>query len=290
MMGIQRVTLGGLLVTLILLTSTDSSAQSSRKKAPTLPQALEQLELAKTQFESDCNQAADKVVAAFGSLAEAVDRDRSISVADRATIQKDLRMALADFERDRSLRPIPALQPAYSAYIITVRKSYYALLAKYDRVIRLLPREDERKPPLEAEVDELAQKVNRLDLLQPGRTWIGYRADFNAGPQLKAVSGNRYRLVQDRPVNVDFTFQVTERKGDSFRGIITQEEGRFRAEVEGRFDGVIIKMGMTRMLAGAPRQFEYAGKLVGSLGMLQLRGNRADRRYTEGELVLQLRE
>lgn len=287
--AVRRVLERLVLAALILAMPNIAIAQGS-KRAMTPRQALAQLETAKERFESDREKAARKVLDAFDALAEAVDRDRTLTVVDRATIQKDLRFAREAFDRDRTLRPIPELQPAYATYILTVRKSYYGLLAKYERALRLLPSSDERKAPLEEEVADLARTVNRLDLFQPGRTWLGYRADFNAGPHAEPdATGRRYRLVPDQPVNVEFTLRVDSRKGDTFEGEITQNGGAFRAEVHGTFDGVNLRMKMVRMLHGAPRQFEYAGRVVGSLGMLNLRGIKADGKYTEGEVALQLR-
>ena len=102
-----------------------------------------------------------------------------------------------------------------------------------------------------------------------------------------STNTSRYQIIQDNPVNVDFTFKVTKRARNSFLGEIAQNGGAFRTEVEGKLDGVNLKMKMIRRFHGAPHNFEFGGQVVGSLGQLSMRGFKIDGVYTEGQIVLQ---
>ncbi len=263
----------------------------SAKAESALNRAIASLDRSRARFEEDVLAAGERMGAAFDRLSMAVEKDRSIPVSDRVLIQKDLRAARDEFESEGRLRPILPLQPALVAYTISTRKSFQQLANAYGKVLAQLPRSDPRTTAYEDELEALTLRVNRSDMMQPGKTWVGYRSDLQAPPTVRVDPKNprRHQLVEDKPVNVEFTFTITRREGSNFLGEIAMNDGAFKAEVAGTFDGVNLRMEMIRMLRGAPRQFQFAGQAVGCLGSLNMRGYRTDQRYTEGQVLLQFR-
>ena len=183
------------------------------------------------------------------------------------------------------------MQDIYVQYIVAVRTGYYSLLERDDQALSLVPAGDNQRQDLEKGVDRLTVEVNRIDMLQPGKVWRGYRSDFKPPPRLvpNGIWMRRWHVEQDKAVNVDFNFKVTERKGNRFIGEVSQSVGGFIAEVEGKFDGVNLEMAMTRMIRGEPRQFEYSGTVVGSLGFLAMQGIKTDGNATAGNIVIELK-
>ena len=182
------------------------------------------------------------------------------------------------------------MQEIYVQYIVAVRAGYYSLLNSYDQALRLVPAGDPQREALEKDVDSLTVEVNRIDMLQPGKIWRGFRSDLKPPPRLvpNGIWMRRWHVEQDKAVNVDFNFKVTKRKGSRFVGEVSQNGGGFIAEVEGKFDGVNLEMAMTRMIRGEPRQFEYSGQVVGSLGFLSMQGIKTDGKATAGNIMIEL--
>lgn len=276
------------------LTAVDAVAQarggSRNRRAASLSQAMSRLEKDKSAFEAAKQGAMRRVSAEFGALIKGVQQSDDIEITDRGALLKELRDAKAEFESNQKLTPSPLLQNVYAAYIVAVRARYYALLNGYEQALALMPVADERRAGLEKEVDQLSGEVNRLDMLQPGKTWRGYRSDVKPPPRLvpNGIWMRNWHIVQDKAVNVDFSFKVTSRKGGRFLGQISQSGGGFIGAVEGTFDGVNLAMKMTDTIRGEPRHFEYAGQVVGALGFLSLQGYKTDGNYTEGNVVIQL--
>ncbi len=87
-------------------------------------------------------------------------------------------------------------------------------------------------------------------------------------------------------MNVEFTLKINKRDGKRVEGEVTQNEGRFRAEVVGTFDGVVLSIGMQRVLQGAWRNFEYQGPIIGEYGLLNMRGIKTNKIMTSGTIML----
>ena len=65
---------------------------------------------------------------------------------------------------------------------------------------------------------ELTREINRTDMLPPNQKWIGYCSDFVGSKRIEQAKKIQegYRVVEDAPVNVDWTFLVTQREGTWF--------------------------------------------------------------------------
>jgi hypothetical protein len=255
-----------------------------------LPEVLDQLSKDKEAFQARKEKAVRAVSASFNTLIKEVQRIDDIDLADRAAMLKELREAKDAFEKNQKLTPSPLMQNTYAQYIVAVRASYYSLLARYDQATQLIPAGDNQRETLEKEVAQLTVEVNRIDMLQPGKIWRGFRSDVKPPPRLvpNGIWMRQWHIEQDKAVNVDFNFKVTKRQGNRFVGEVSQSGGGFIAEVQGTFDGVNLEMAMTQMIRGEPRQFEYSGQVVGSLGFLTMQGIKTDGNATAGNIVIEL--
>ncbi len=266
-------------------------SRSRGKRSVDLPQLLDRLSRDKDAFEFKKKSAAQRVSASFNALIKDVQRIDDIDLAERAAILQELRDARDRFDKNQTLTPSPFMQGIYIQYIVAVRTGYYSLLERYDQVLHIMAAGDSQREAIEKDVARLTVEVNRIDMLQPGKTWRGFRSDFKPPPRLvpNGIWMRRWHLEQDKAVNVDFNFKVTKRRGNGFIGEVSQSGGGFIAEVEGKFDGVNLEMQMTRMIRGEPRQFEYSGQVVGSLGFLTMQGIKTDGNPTVGNIVIELK-
>lgn len=213
------------------------------------------------------------------------------SVDVRNAVARQLEEAKASFEEDGALEKIPALQRTYVAYIVASLRAYSKLMKAYDLAMKSVPREDSRYKELQSEIEEYAREINSTDALQVGSVWKGYRSDFGWGPGYKVEKGEDsvLRLTKFRNDRVDVTWQleIKKRQGRQIEGEISQRDKRFLALVKGTFDGVNLKLKMTRMLKGADRYFEYSGQVAGNLGRLALRGRKTNSALTTGMIVIE---
>lgn len=127
--------------------------------------------------------------------------------------------------------------------------------------------------PAEPKMDRILQRLRRFE------------ADRTSEENPGGISGRRGR---SRQRGLDLPCDPA--RGNLVRGEMSQNGGGFRAEVEGRFDGVHLEIKQTRMLHGASRYIEYQGVVVGSLGELKMQGIKTDNQPTTGRIVLQLRD
>lgn len=252
-------------------------------------------EAARKQFKDVLESEKGKVISAFDQLMALADKAKNVNAADRATIILDLKDAKSAFQSAGKLTPIMAMQSTYGAFIFNIRKAFYGkLLPIYDKAIKALPASNTQRTVLQKELKSMLEEINSLDALQVGRIWEGYRSDLKPPAQLKfdpfACRRFRIQVVQPAAGTAECTFKVTKRQGTSIVGEISQNKGAAIWEVDGTFDGINLKLVYRKMLKGEERFFNYQGQVIGNLGFLKMWGRKTDKSYTEGNILLEIKD
>ena len=293
--------MGTLIILLSVMCATSSSlqAQSSgqqrraARKEKRIQNALTKLEKAKEQYAKKQVQLVDAMGKTYQSTIHAVNAS-SWPIDVRTRISKELEEAKQAFTDDGTLEKIPAFQGTYVAYIASSLKAYSRLMIAYEKAAKAIPNDDPRAEALREELLEQGDRIEAIDTLQVGTVWKGFRSDHDWGPGLKVTKGEdavwRLTKFHNGRVDVSFELEITDRKGTYVAGLVSQNNKRFVAVVEGDFDGVNLMLKMTRMVKGQKRYFEYAGTIAGHLGELNLRGRKTNGATTTGNIVLEFTE
>lgn len=252
-------------------------------------------EVAKKQFQEMLESEKGKVQAAFDQLIALAEKAKNVNAADRATIILDLKDAKSAFQSNGKLTPIMAMQSTYGQFIVNVRKAFFGkTLPTYEKAIKALSANDTQRTALQKELKNMLEEINSLDALQVGKVWEGYRSDLKPPAQLKfdpfACRRFRIQVVQPAAATAECTFKVTKRQGTAIVGEISQNKGAAIWEVAGTFDGINLKLTTRKMIKNVERHFQYQGQVIGNLGFLKMWGYKADKNYTEGNILLEIKD
>ncbi len=270
-----------------VLSSKHVVAQTGDSKR--LTSELEELQTIKKSFESICSAETQKLEKAFDDLVAIADGSTQIPYLDRQSIVADLRQARKEFEKRGRFAKIPAMQGHYEAFVLAILTSYQRLMQKYQRVLTVLPKVDLRRDEFAKEIDDVTARVVKYDSLKKGTVFAGLREDFNWGPVKGFVEYEdaiRLKRIKNGRVEAEIRLKITERNGTLIAGRLHQ--GGFVADIAGTYDGVNLNIKTVRLIKGNPRYFEYSGKLVGQIGILDLVGVKANSVGTTGRVVLEL--
>jgi len=259
--------------------------------SPRVEKQLERLETAKARFDKSFMEIKDRLLSRFDSAYQFVTAS-DFSIDERNRISQIILKAKNQFEESHEFSRIQFFQPDYMDFVSKLCNSYESLLKEYDSTCKQLPKKHPSIAILEKEIKKYREIVHDYDSMKPGTTWVGYRSDFNWGPVKTLVQKTPYAMAQfetiaNPPVNVEFTIRIDERDGNAVVGTITQNNGAFKAIVEGTYDGINLNVVMTRMLNGKERFFSYSGQVVGVMGRLLLRGKKTNGVLTTGVITLQ---
>ena len=254
-----------------------------------LTQKIAKLDKSKASFETVYAEQTLKLRTRFDELIAIVNNSPNLSTV-RAEIANDLAKARDEFIEDGMFAKIPALQPHYMEFVLSIFSGYTILMQDYREVLASLDKGDQRLGQYTNEVTATSERVAKFDSMKKGAVFVGYREDFNWGPVKGLVESEdaiRLKVIKNGPVEALIKIEVTERNGNYIAAKLIQGKGQLIAAVNGTYDGVNLRLKFTDILKGKQRNFEYAGQVVGHMGQLQMGGVKANGVPTTGMITLQ---
>ena len=270
-------------------------AQKNRKsKQLSLPELESKADEAESDYYQTCAMAKTEVLEGIDGFVKYVDTAPGFAVDIRYSAKEELREAKNAFESQNRFTAIPALQGVYQRFAKTINPKYYAALDGLEKLRTAVPSGDARLAVIENRVTKLSDHYTAYDSLKAKSTWNGYRCDFQMPPHLevnpaKIGKPGMFRVVQNTPASIEFSLWIEKRAGRAFEGVITQGGGKFKAKVQGEYDGLNLQMKMVQVIKGAHRDFQYAGTLVGGSALLGMQGFTTKKQFTQGAIFMTLK-